>query len=107
LADEAYPSTYQAPVAAQLLFINATILGGAGSRVDHGELLIDGGKVIAVGRNLGRPVGVTVLDARGRWITPGLIDVHTHLGTFTLPQTSQDADASDVTETSDPNAADT
>ena len=48
-----------------------------------------------------------MIDAGGKWITPGLIDVHTHAGTYTLPQASEDAEASDVTEISDPNAANT
>ena len=102
-----YPSTYHAPAAGPVLFVNATILDGAGARFDRAELLIADGKVAAIGQGLTRPAGVELIDAGGRWITPGLIDVHTHFGTFTLPQTNADGAASDVTELSGPNAAGT
>lgn len=102
-----YPSTYRAPRSAPILFTNAMILDGAGGKLEGGELLVVDGKINAIGPNLPRGAGVEVVDAGGRWITPGLIDVHTHFGTFTLPQTSADSEASDVTEMGDPNAAGT
>jgi imidazolonepropionase-like amidohydrolase len=104
---DAYPSTYKVPVSAPVVLVGATILDGAGQRIDGGEVVLANGKVVAVGHHLARPVGAIVIDAHGKWITPGLIDVHTHLGVYTLPQTSLDAETSDVTELRDPNAADT
>ena len=102
-----YPSTYRAPPAPPTLVADATILDGAGGRLDHADVLMAGGRIVALGHGLPRPAGTQLIEAHGRWVTPGLIDVHTHLGVYTLPQTSLDADASDVTEVSDPNAADT
>ena len=102
-----YPSTYRAPPSSPVVFVGATILDGAGKRIENGELVLANGKVQAIGHNLPRPSGATIVDAKGKWITPGLIDIHTHLGVYTLPQTSLDAEASDVTELHDPNAADT
>ena len=43
----------------------------------------------------------------GRWVTPGIIDIHTHYGTYLLPQTAVESNISDVLEDSDPNVADT
>jgi imidazolonepropionase-like amidohydrolase len=48
-----------------------------------------------------------LIDARGRWVTPGIIDIHTHYGTYLLPQTAAEGDVSDVVENSDPIVADT
>lgn len=90
-----------------MVLTGATILDGAGGRLDHADIVLADGKVRAIGTNLARPSDATVIDATGKWITPGLIDIHTHLGVYTLPQTSLDAETSDVTEVSDPNAADT
>lgn len=101
-----YPSTYQPLSRTDTLIVGAVILDGAGKRIDNGEVLMRGGTILAVGQGLDRS-GATVIDAKGRWVTPGIIDVHTHNGTFSLPQTSLDLKASDVAETSDPNVADT
>jgi len=105
--DDPYPSTYRPGPSAPVVLVGATILDGAGRRIDDGEIVLANGKIGAVGHDLPRPSGATVIDARGKWITPGLIDVHTHLGVYTLPQTSLDAEASDVTELHDPDASDT
>jgi imidazolonepropionase-like amidohydrolase len=101
-----FPSRYHAPPAEDMLLKDATILDGAGGRVDGGDVLIRGGKIVAVGRGLANP-GVREVDAGGRWVTPGVIDVHSHDGTFVLPLTAIDREASDVSETSAPNVADT
>jgi imidazolonepropionase-like amidohydrolase len=102
-----YPSTYKPLPSRPVLLVGATILDGAGKRIDSGDILLADGKIRAIGRNLARPAGATVIDGSGQWITPGLIDIHTHLGVYTLPQTSLDAEASDVTELHDPDASDT
>lgn len=107
LASDPYPSTYKAVPSGPTVLSGATILDGAGGRIDGGEILLANGKVVAVGTTVPRPPGAAIIDARGKWITPGLIDVHTHLGVYTLPQTSLDAEASDVTELRDPDASDT
>ena len=101
-----FPSTYQAPPPEDMLLRGATILDGAGRRIDGGDVLVRGGRIAAAGRGIANP-GVREVDARGRWITPGVIDVHSHDGTFVLPLTSIDSEASDVSEVSTPNAADT
>lgn len=101
-----YSSTYRPAPQTKTLIINATILDGAGKRMDRADVLIDNGRIVALGPDLARPESVTMIDAVGRWITPGLIDVHTHAGTFTLPQSAAERNASDVSELADPNQAD-
>jgi imidazolonepropionase-like amidohydrolase len=105
-ATDPYPSTYEPLPRADTLIVAATILDGAGKRIDDGEVLMRDGKIVAVGHGLARN-GVTVIDAAGRWLTPGIIDVHSHNGTFSVPLTSVDLKSSDVAEISDPNVADT
>jgi imidazolonepropionase-like amidohydrolase len=105
--DDLYPSTYKPAASAPILLRHATILDGAGHRLDDSDLLLADGHVVAIGKALaGRP-GAVEIDAKGRWVTPGIIDVHSHDGTFSQPQTSVDREASDVAEGSDPNVADT
>jgi len=106
LAADPFPSTYNVPKFDDMLLRGATVLDGAGGRIDGGDVLVQGGKIVAVGKALINP-GVREVDARGRWITPGVIDVHSHGGTHVKPLTDIDREASDVSEISSPNAADT
>ena len=101
-----FPSTYRPLPRRDTLIVHATILDGDGHRIDDGELLMRDGKVRAVGRNLDRS-GTLIVDAGERWVTPGLIDIHSHDGTYVVPLTTIDDKASDVSEMSDPNASDT
>ncbi len=48
--------------------------------IENGQILIDGGKILAVGEKVDAPEGCEVFDAKGMLITPGLIDAHTHIG---------------------------
>src|SRR5579871_996970 len=56
------------------------ILTASGPEIADGVVLIDAGKVVALGRDVRAPEGARVIDAAGKVITPGLIDAHTHLG---------------------------
>jgi imidazolonepropionase-like amidohydrolase len=85
LASEPFPSTYQVPANPPLLIQGATVLTGTGERLEETDVLIANGRVQAVGRGLSAPAGARVLDARGRWVTPGLIDIHSHLGVYAVP----------------------
>jgi imidazolonepropionase-like amidohydrolase len=99
-------SRYQPLPRVDTLLAGATVLDGGGARIEEGDVLMQGGRIVAVGKAL--PHGAArVVDARGRWITPGIIDIHTHYGTYLLPQTAVEASVSDVIEDSDPNVADT
>ena len=101
-----FPSSYRAPSPDDMLLRGATILDGAGKRIDGGDVLVRGGRIAAVGKGLANP-GVREVDASGRWITPGIIDVHSHDGAWVLPLTDIDREASDVSEVATPNGADT
>ncbi|HEY5776041.1 MAG TPA: amidohydrolase [Xanthomonadales bacterium] len=99
---EDYPSTY-APLPSQpTLITHATILTGTGERVDDASLLISGGKIVFVGRGKA-PDGVTTVDAGGRWVTPGLIDVHSHLGVYASPGVKAHSDGNEMTDPATPN----
>jgi imidazolonepropionase-like amidohydrolase len=104
--EDPFPSEYRAPPGDDMLLRGATILDGAGGRIDGGDVLIRGGRILAVGKSLANP-GVREVDAAGRWVTPGVIDVHSHGGTFVLPLTAIDREASDVSDLASPNGADT
>jgi imidazolonepropionase-like amidohydrolase len=93
-----FPSTYRAPTAAPLVIRNATILTAAGPRIDNGYLVVRNGKIDAIGT--GAPPstdGATVVDAGGRYVTPGLIDTHSHLGVYAAPGGDALSDGNEAT----------
>jgi imidazolonepropionase-like amidohydrolase len=81
---EAYASRYQALAGSPTLLRNATILTGTGERLDNADLLLRDGRIEALGKNIDA-ADLAVVDASGLWITPGIIDVHSHLGVYPSP----------------------
>ncbi len=92
-----YASTYQPLPSQPVLITNATILTAAGERIERGSVLMQGGKVAAVGASLQAPAGVTVVDGTGKWVTPGIIDAHSHLGVYASPGVDANADGNELT----------
>ena len=64
---------------ADLFIENATILTITQGTIENGGVWIQNGKIKAVGDNLSRPAGARVIDARGRYVMPGIIDSHSHM----------------------------
>ncbi|AQQ54599.1 amidohydrolase [Planococcus lenghuensis] len=60
--------------------INGLIHIGTGEVIDNGTVLIKNGKIEKCGTDIQIPDVYAVIDAAGKTVTPGLIDVHTHLG---------------------------
>jgi imidazolonepropionase-like amidohydrolase len=57
---------------------NATILTVTKGKIENGTVLIQGGKITAVGTNVNVPAGVRVVDGSGKFVMPGIIDAHSH-----------------------------
>ncbi|KPH64370.1 amidohydrolase [Pseudoalteromonas porphyrae] len=96
-----YPSTYQALKSTSTLITNATVLTGTGERLEEADVLLIDGKVQQVGKDLTVQVDNTI-DAQGKWVTPGLIDVHSHLGAYPNPSVESHQDGNEMTS---PNTA--
>jgi imidazolonepropionase-like amidohydrolase len=91
-----FPSTYKVLPQQNTLFTNATVLTGVGERIDNADVLIVDGKIKAVGIDL-IATDVEVIDAEGKWITPGIIDVHSHLGVYPSPSVESHSDGNEMT----------
>ena len=57
-----------------------TVFPVSGPKIEHGTVLIRGGRIVDVGVNVVVPAGAEVIDATGKWVTPGLINANTSLG---------------------------
>ena len=98
-AAEPYPSTYQPLPSGPVLITNATILTGAGGRIENGSLLMTGGRIEQVqgGAIIIDLDGLEIIDVKGRWVTPGLIDIHSHLGVYASPGIEAHSDGNEMT----------
>jgi N-acyl-D-aspartate/D-glutamate deacylase len=54
------------------------VFDGLGRKPVAQDVHLSGGRVVAIGEALPRPPNAQVIDARGLWVTPGFIDLHTH-----------------------------
>ena len=98
-----YPSTYVAKASSMTALVNATILTGTGSRINAGTVVMSEGKIIAVGTDVTLPDGAKIIDATGKWITPGIVDPHSHIGVFSSPRVPS---TNDLNEKNSANTAD-
>jgi imidazolonepropionase-like amidohydrolase len=96
--EDPYPSTYKPKPAPPVLITHATILTAVGDRIDDGSVLLRDGKIAGVGKTLQAPAGAVLVDASGKWVTPGLIDPHSHLGVYASPEVQAHADGNEATE---------
>jgi len=92
-----YPSTYAPIASAPVLISNATVLTGTGVRLDNADVLLRDGRIAAVGTGLSAPADAVRVDGPGKWVTPGIIDVHSHLGVYPSPGVSAHSDGNEMT----------
>jgi imidazolonepropionase-like amidohydrolase len=96
-----YASRYRPLPSEPTLLSGATILTGTGERLNDADVLIRDGRIAQVGSGIAAE-DAEVVDAEGMWITPGIIDVHSHLGVYPAPVVMAHADGNEI---SDPNTA--
>ena len=91
-----YPSTYQVLPSTKTIIKNATVLTGTGEKLENADVIMMDGKINAVGKNLAAD-DATIVDAQGKWVTPGIIDVHSHLGVYPSPNAESHNDGNEMT----------
>ena len=97
LFPDPFPSTYKPFPSEATLIRNATVFTGTGERIDGGSVLIRDGKIAEIGRSISAPSGASVIDASGKFVTPGVIDPHSHLGVYASPAIPSLSDGNEAT----------
>jgi imidazolonepropionase-like amidohydrolase len=97
-----YPSTYRRRPNPPVLIRNATILTATGQELRNSSILFQDGKIVSIGGSLEAPAGAVTVDGTGKFVTPGIIDTHSHLGVYAAPGTQAESDGNEATN---PNTA--
>lgn len=80
----------------------ATLWTATGQVLDRTDLLLQNGKIQAIGVDLPVPDGARVIDAAGKIITPGLVDMHSHIGVYAAPSAKGNQDGNEMTSPTTP-----
>ena len=96
-----FASTYTPRPSQPTLIRNATVFDGNGAELANSDVLMRDGRIVAVGQNLSAE-GAVVIDGTGKFVTPGIIDAHSHLGVYPSPSIDATSDGNELTQ---PNTA--
>lgn len=67
---------------------NGKVVTVTGETYEKGTVLVENGKIAAVGADIAVPADAEIINAEGMWVIPGLIDAHTHISNFNEPRTN-------------------
>jgi len=77
----------------------ATLMLGTGRTIKSGTIILERGKIAAVAEgDLPAPAGALTVDAAGKYVTPGLIDTHSHIGVYPMPDAEAHGDGNEATD---------
>ena len=96
-----FPSTYQPFASRPTLIRNVTILTATGPAIRNGSILLRDGKIAEVGTTVTAPADALIIDGLGKYVTPGIIDTHSHIGGGGVPG-DNGAQTNDINEATNP-----
>ena len=104
-----YPSTYKPFPSRPTIIKNVTLLTAAGPTIRNGTIVMKDGKIALVADRADDPriaqaagSNPVVIDGTGKYVTPGIIDVHSHLGVYAAPGTQASSDGNEATDPTTP-----
>lgn len=101
--DDPFPSTYKPYPNIATAITGATIYDGKGGVIENGVVFMSGGKITSIGGpDTPIPADIAVFDGTGKFVTPGIIDIHSHLGDYPTPAVSAHSDGNEATSPTTP-----
>lgn len=85
-----------------IAIVNARIVPVASDPIENGTVLIENGLISALGADIVLPADAVVIDAAGKWVLPGFIEAHGHVG---IDEEANGWAGDDTNEMTDPNTA--
>ena len=92
-----FPSTYSPLPSKTTVIRHAHVYTGAGEELADGDVLMRDGRIAAVGSAVDAPADAVTIDGKGKFVTPGIIDVHSHLGVYPSPQVDALSNGNELT----------
>ena len=94
---EPFESTYVPLQAENILIKNASVYDGDGNEYTNTDILVQEGRIVAIGKDLPVTDDFKIIDATDKWVTPGIIDIHSHMGVYPAPGVSTSSDGNEAT----------
>jgi imidazolonepropionase-like amidohydrolase len=93
-----FPSTYKPLPSKPTLIKSAHIYDGSGGELARGDVLMVDGKVSAISAAISDiPAGTETIDGSGLYVTPGIVDIHSHMGVYAAPSVEAHSDGNEST----------
>lgn len=97
--EDPYPSTYVRYPGVLTVIRHATVFTGDGQQINNGTIIFADGVIRAVGGpDLASPAGALEIDGTGKFVSPGIIDIHSHLGDYPSPGVEANSDGNEATD---------
>jgi imidazolonepropionase-like amidohydrolase len=97
--EDPYPSTYARYPGVLTVIRHATVFIGDGQQISDGTIVFGNGVIQALGQaGLASPAGAMEIDGTGKFVSPGIIDIHSHLGDYPSPGVQANSDGNELTD---------
>tara|TARA_Y100001970_G_scaffold288855_1_gene417336 strand:- start:17929 stop:19323 length:1395 start_codon:yes stop_codon:yes gene_type:complete len=97
-----FSSEYRPKDSGFVFIQDAKILVGNGEEIEKGNILISSNKIVSIGSAVEPPPGAIIYNAMGKWVTPGIIDIHSHMGVYPAPGIRSSSDGNESTSPTTP-----
>ena len=101
LERDPFESNYKPLESKRTLIKSVNLFDGLGNEYSNFDVLFDNGIIEEIGKDI-IDNNATIIDASGKWLTPGLIDIHSHMGVYPAPGVRTSSDGNEATS---PNTA--
>ena len=95
--DDIYLSTYNPSSSGDVLVKGGRVLTGTGEELLSADILIKNNVIHEIAELIEPSPNTKIINAEGKWVTPGIIDIHSHMGVYAAPSLRSNSDGNEAT----------